>query len=415
MVWYRPSTWGESPGQAVERTTRDLDLTTERRLLLDSGAYPRWSDVSAGRALIVGASEERALALVPVFAAVALISDTISTLPLKTYRDLGDVRQRAPQAQLFLQLERAGQLTPWLHQCLTSLLLRGNAYGEIVQRDGYEFPTQIEWLNPDGLVYDASDLNRRGWRVGNRLIPERNVVHVPWFTLPGRREGLSPIGRFRMTIEAGHQAAAYGHEWFNNGGFPPGTFKNTQQTVPQDEADVIKVRLARAITSRQPLVYGSDWEYSAVTVPPSEAQFIEAQRLNATQIAGIYRVPPEMIGGETGRSMTYQNVEQQQINFVQMTLRPWLVLLERAFSSLLPERQYVRFNADAIIRADTLTRHQVYEISRRIGLRSLDELRGLEELEPLPNGGGADYLTPPAVVETPGPDNVRPIGRQRPA
>ena len=57
---------------------------------------------------------------------------------------------------------------------------------------------------------------------------------------------------------------------------------------------------------------------------------------------------------------------------------------------------------DAPVRADLLTRHRVYEINRKIGLRSIDEIRILEDLEPLPNGEGADYTPLSKPAPSPG-------------
>jgi HK97 family phage portal protein len=387
---------------------------------LDGLSVPTWAEVSAGQVGLVEGTEQRALSLVPVFASVRLLAGTVSTLPLKTYRDVDGEKVRAPQARLFADLEKSGRLVPWLHACVTSMAMRGDGLGRIVDRDGYGFPTQIEWLDPTNIRFDYGTPHdpRIGWRLGTSLVPESDMLHIPWFTLPGRKMGLSPIAAFAATINSGIEANKYAADWFRAGGFPTGTFQNTAQTLTREQATEVKARFRQSIAAREPLVYGNDWAYNPVTVPPNEAQFIEAQRLNATQIAAIYGIPPEMIGGETGRSMTYANVEQQQIQFVMMTLRPWLVKLEHAFSAILPDRQYVRFNADALIRADTKTRHEVYEIARRIGSLNLDEIRALEERPSLPNGEGQAFL-PAAPTATPAPDevpdNVRSISWERPA
>lgn len=391
---------------------------------LDGLSVPTWSEVSAGHVGLVGGTEQRALSLVPVFASVRLLAGTVSTLPLKTYRDVDGDKARAPQSRLFADLEKSGQLVPWLHALVTSMAMRGDGLGRVVDRDGYGFPTQIEWADPSNVWFDYGSPQdpRIGWRIGGALVPESDVLHIPWFTLPGRKMGLSPIAAFASTINGGLDASKYASDWFRAGGFPTGTFQNTDQTLTEQQATTIKARVRRTIAARDPMVYGKDWTYTPVTVPPSEAQFIEAQKLNATHIAAIYGIPPEMVGGETGKSMTYANVEQQQIQFVMMTLRPWLVKLEHAFSAILPDRQYVKFNADALIRADTKTRHEVYEISRKIGLRNVDELRALEDLPSIP--GGDDYtplganLTPPGQPTSGSavPDNVRSINAwERPA
>jgi HK97 family phage portal protein len=202
---------------------------------------------------------------------------------------------------------------------------------------------------------------------------------------------LSPIAAFAATLNTGLYAQAYGNDWFEGGGFPPGQMRNTVQgAITQQQADEIRSRTVASIRDRRPLVTGSDWEYTPITVPPNEAQFIETMRLSATQVANIYGLPPEDVGGNRGNSLTYATVELNQLER-QLALRPWLVVLESVFAAHLPDRQYVKFNADAIVRADMRTRWDTYQIARNIGVRSVDEIRALEDLPPLAGGEGADF------------------------
>ena len=195
--------------------------------------------------------------------------------------------------------------------------------------------------------------------------------------------------------------------WHATGGVPPGTFKNTTQTVDQADAAVIKARLTEAIRTRQPIVYGKDWDYNPITVPAYEAQFIATLRLGATQLAAIYGVPPELIGGETGGSMSYSSPEQRETELIQLTLLPWMSKLESHLSMLTPRGQCVKFDADALIRLDPLTRWAIHEKRRLIGSHNIDEIRNEENLPPLPDGQGQDYtplpiaagvsITPPTI------------------
>jgi HK97 family phage portal protein len=152
-------------------------------------------------------------------------------------------------------------------------------------------------------------------------------------------------------------------------------------------------------------VYGNDWDYNAIAVPPEQAAFIETMKMTATQIASIYGIPAHMIGGgTTGSTLTYSNVEQDMIQFVNLTLRPWLVKLERAFSAIMPARQYVKFNADALVRADAKSRIDLYHWALIDGWRNKDEIRALEDLDPIPDGKGQEYLpTPVDTGNTPAP------------
>jgi HK97 family phage portal protein len=316
---------------------------------------------------------------------------------------------------LFDLLATDGQLVPWLHRCVTSLALRGNAYGLHVSRDGFGFPTAIDWLDPNRVACDDRP-GETGWLVDGRSVPRSDILHIPLFALPGERVGLSPISSFARTVGVGLQAQTYASEWFQAGGFPPGTFRNTAKTITQEEASIIKARTTAAIRSREVLTFGSDWEYTAISVPPEEAQFVETMKMTTNQIASIYGIPPEMIGGESGSSMTYANVEQQQINFVMFTLRPWLVSLETAFSSILPERQYVKFNSDALIRADLKTRWEVNKLRVDMGAASINEIRLQEDQPPLPKGGdefGPKPLPAAPQQQPPNQDEASPTPLRR--
>jgi HK97 family phage portal protein len=345
-------------------------------------------------------TQDRALMLAPVFAAVRILAGTVSTLPLKAYRQAGPDRLPARLPELFLRLSQDGELVPWLHRATVSLALRGNAYGLVTARDGMGWPTRIDWLNPADVHCDDSRSTIRPdwyWR-GRKIDNPEDLIHIPWFTVPGKVQGLSPIASFALTMNTGLYAQAYGNDWFEGGGFPPGTFRNTEvAVVDQDKADVIKARLVDAIRSRRPVVYGKDWEYNPITVPPNEAQFIETMRLSANQIASIYGLPPEDVGGNRGTSLTYATVELNQLDR-SLAIRPWLVILEQKFAAMVPEGQYVRFNADAIIRTDVKTRWEVHQLAVGMGARSLDEVRKLEDLPPLPNKQGEEFNTPAAVA-----------------
>jgi HK97 family phage portal protein len=232
------------------------------------------------------------------------------------------------------------------------------------------------------------------------------VLHIPWFKIPGKVKGLSPIEAYAATVDTGLQAQAYANGWFAAGGVPPGKFKNTQQMVSQEQAEIVRDRLVAAIRSRRPIVYGSDWEYEPITIPPEQAQFVQTMRMNATQIAAIYGIPPEEIGGEAGGSLTYNTVEQNSIRLSSRTLRPWLVRLERKFFSVLPSRQYIKFNADAMVRADIKTRYETYQIAASIGLLSDDEMRALEDRQPLPP---SDKPQPEPQPQAQPADSARPL------
>lgn len=385
--------------------------------------------------------QDGALRLAPVYACVRVLADGVAKLPLQQYRDLGDRKVKMPAGQLLSKPSAYGNLYDWLFIAMTSLALHGNAYGLITARDGYGYPTSVEWLPPDAVhVEDTTPWNpaKAQFFYYGRQVNREDLVHVRAFALPGRTAAVSPLRSFQLLIESGQSALEYGDGWYRSGGFPPGTFQNSQYEVDDEQSVIIKRRLVNAMRRREPLVYGRDWEYKAVSVPPNEAQFIEAQQLTATQIASIYGVMPRKAGGIHGDSMTYSNVAMDQLNEITETLDPWLVRFETALKDCLPAQQYASFNRDARIRYDITTRYNVYGKARDIGVLNVDEVRELEEREPIPKpkdaddydgqdytplqiqvaaargikeiigegagpGGGGTVETGPAALKTPGP------------
>jgi HK97 family phage portal protein len=346
---------------------------------------------------------QRAMALVPVWSSIRLLADNAASLPLQAYRRMDDgtgVPMNNPPS-LIAAPSAVSNRHQWIHQAVLSLALRGNAYGLVTARDGFGYPTSIEWLNPDEVHVDETQPTLPVFYWRGKPIPRGDVFHIPWMVLPGHVVGISPVTAFANTLGVGLAATRYGESWFDNGGTPPATFQNVRETVSTDEAREIRDRTVAAMKSRKPLVFGSDWKFEALKVTPEESQFIGTMKLNATQVAAIYGVPPEKVGGERGSSMTYASVEQESIDFVQYSLRPWLVLLEQAISDVLPDRQYVRFNVDALIRTDIKTRYEAHALALQNGWKNVDEVRAVEDLQPLPHGQGTVYRPQVEVPITP--------------
>jgi HK97 family phage portal protein len=347
-----------------------------------------------------------AMGLPALYAGVKLLADNAASLPLRVYTQFtgpdGYPKHRLwGGPTIFDKPSVIGTLFDWISQAMVSVLLQGNAWGFITGKDGYGFPTGIEWIPPEDVyvleppdLRTANPLKARVFVYGREVQwfgPDSEVFHIRGITLPGRVEAISPIRAFALTISAGKEAQRYGTSWYEGGGFPPGTFQNAEMEVNAAQAAEIRAMLVQSLRRREPLVYGRDWDYKPVTVPPSEAQFIEAMQLNATQIAAILNLPPDRLGGTRGDSLTYSTSEQSTLQIIE-ALRPWLVRFEQSFFDLLPRNRFTRFYTDALLKTDLEARSSIYQTWRNIGLRTADEIRELEDLPPLEHGIGAEEM-----------------------
>lgn len=128
-----------------------------------------------------------------------------------------------------------------------------------------------------------------------------------------------------------------------------------------------------------------------IEVSGTHAHVTEGLVTHNTQVAAILNLPPDRLGGKKGDSLSYANQQDSALQIIE-ALRPWLVRLEYAFSDLLPRNRFVRFYTDALLKTDLETRVKIYQIQRNIGLRTVDEIRELEDLAPFPGSVGDEPM-----------------------
>jgi HK97 family phage portal protein len=327
-----------------------------------------------------------------VWACVSLLTDLVSTLPIDTYRAQGAARVALPTPALLAAPSATVSPITWRRQVMASLLLRGNAYGLIARRDRMNYPTQIEIVAPDSVQVTTNSDGTLTYRVNGITLNPQNVWHLAAYVMPGSPIGLSPIQYAAQSIGLGLDAEEFGAEWFANGAHPSSVL-STDQEVTEAKAKIIKERFRQAASSREPVVLSYGVRYEPIQIAPNESQFLETTRANVATIARYFRVPPEMIGGEAGNSLTYANVEQRAMDLLTYTVGPWVARLDEAFSALLPSSNYVRHNVDALLRVDLKSRYDAHGLALRTGWKSVNEVRALEDLAPIADGD--QYLWPP--------------------
>jgi HK97 family phage portal protein len=212
--------------------------------------------------------------------------------------------------------------------------------------------------------------------------------HQRAYVVPGRLMGLSPITHHATTIGQGIAAARFGQQWFEDGAHPSGILSN-EQALNKEQARTAKERFMAALRgTREPVVLGQGWKFQAIQVIPEESQFLETQKYTAAECARIYGPGvAEILGYETGGSMTYANVEQQGLNLLTYALDRWLTRTEHMFTALLPAGQFVKINRAALTRTDLLTRYKAHALSLQNRWAVPNEVRQIEDMPPTPWGG----------------------------
>jgi len=338
-------------------------------------------------------TQDSSLKLSAVYAAVRLISDTVSTLPLDQFirRDGARVPFRPREEWVARPSMHMPRTTFW-QQVMVSLLLDGNAFVHVM-RDTDGSVLELAVLNPKKV----NPVRRADGRVefrteyGQRVLGPDEVLHLTELLLPGDVRGVSRIEEASESLGLGLALEEYAARFFGNGAYAggiiewPGEINQEQAKTLVDSWEAGHKGLRR---SHRPAVLYGGAKFNQATVDPTQSQLIEERRFAIEEVARIFRVPQFMLGVATPGSVSYSSVEQQQLFFAQHTIQPYVQKLEDAFSSLLlNDRSFLKFNLNSLVRADFATRMAGYSTALAAGWMSVNDVRGFEDLRPVDEGG----------------------------
>ncbi|WP_433252889.1 phage portal protein [Streptosporangium sp. CA-135522] len=351
------------------------------------------------------ASTEASLQKIAVWASVALLAGTGGMLPIDAYTGKGAAKREIDLPNWMEDPAGDGHgLGDWIYQLITSYALRGNGYGLVIGRDRTGLPTQVVLQHPDDVsVRRDQTTGMPQWRVSGETVSAAEMWHSRAHPMPGRLLGLSPIAHHMLTIGLGLSVLRFANQWFDDGAHPTGLLKTTG-ALDEKKARVAKARFLAAVAGRrEPLVLGGDWEFKPIQIAPEESQFLETSGMTSAECCRIFGPGlAEIIGYETGGSMTYQNIEQRNLQLLIYALDPHLTRIERALTRMLPPGIYVRFNRAALLRTDIITRFRAYQLAIRNHIQAPSEARELEDLPPMTDAQHAEFtaLLPAASDDT---------------
>jgi len=373
----------------------------EKRAVFAEPPIPRPGSTASTFASVNLAAAESSLQKVAIWAAVNLIASLTATLPVDVYEGTGATQREVPAPRVLLDPAGDGYgRIDWTYQYMLSLLLRGNSNGQVAARDRLGNPTQIVLYHPDqvqGWRDEKTGLPQ--WRVAGQTVDDASDMwHQRVYSVPGRLMGLSPVAFHAQTIGLGISALRFGSQWFADGAHPTGLLVN-ENALDAKQARTAKDRFMAALRgTREPVVLGQGWKYQQIQVAPEESQFLETQKYTSADCARIYGPGlPEILGYDTGGSMTYANVEQRSLDLLTYTLDPWLVRVENMWTELLPGEQYARINRGALARTDLLTRYRAHALALQNRWKVVNEVREIEDMRPVAWGDTPTEAAAPKV------------------
>lgn len=354
-------------------------------------------------------NDESALRHSAVWACLRLRASLISTLPVDIYRKgaygFADVEVTKPPFFVNPGGSRGVDFMEWVYNTQFDLDRAGNSIGIIRERNGFGLPSVIELVPLAWVTVNIKDNLLVEYYIRGQPYPPNQIWHERQYTVAGFHLGLSPIMFAAWAIGEHLSIQDFAISWFTTGGIPRGHLQNSVlSTISNDQADTIKARLKETVSTGDALVTGKDWEYKMVQAEQTGNEWIEARKLGQTDISRFFDCPADLIDAAvSGSAVTYVNVTQRNMQFLTMALGPAVIRRENALNRMLPARQFCKFNTDAMLRMDPLSRAQMINTQVQGRLLAPSEARLLDDKPPLTEAQIAEFdrFWPPRVPMQP--------------
>ena len=352
----------------------------------------------------VSMDQSKSLKIGAVYAAVRLLSDTVSTLPVDTFiRINGERVPYRPRPAWVYNPDSGTSKDDFLQQVMVSLLLDGNAFIRVYRATSGPnagLPTALVVLDPTAVEIRR---NRDGeieyLHNYKTVIARGDMLHITELKKPGSLRGVSRIDELKDTLGMAQALTDFASRFFGQGSVTSGIIE-TPSMISKEQALELKTTFEASHRgldkSHRVGVLGGGSKFVKTGVDPDQAQMLESRQFAVEEICRIFRIPPHMLQVNVAGSMSYASVEQNAIQFSQYTLRPYVSKIETALTSLLPGDAFYRINMDGLLRGDFQTRMSGYSTAIQMGAFSINDVRRLEDLSPV--DGGDEHRVPLANV-----------------
>jgi HK97 family phage portal protein len=347
----------------------------------------------------VNINSNTAFEVVAFWSAVSLISDTIATLPVDSFiRQDGNRRPYRPRPAWVDQPDVDMTRQAHYQQVLVSLLVNGNSYTRVFRNSNGDV-VNLVCLDPSTVEVRRSAIGRKIFIVKGeeKALDSESIVHITDLIQPGSLTGLSRVERLKEALGLSSAMQSFAARFFGSGATTQGIIEYPGNLTPEqaknlrDGFDSAHRGFRRAHKTG---VLSGGASYKQTTVPNDAAQFLESRRFSVEEIARAFNIPLSMMG--VPGTQSYASVEQNAIQFVTHTLRPYIEKLEWAYSRLLPVEAFLAFNTNGLLRGDFNSRISAYATGLQSGFMSVNDVRKLEDMSPAE--GGDQYRVPLANI-----------------
>lgn len=355
----------------------------------------------AGLENVASMSTKKALTFSAVWAAIRLLSESVSGLPISVYKkDANGDKTEDTSSPLYTLLKYKpntymNKIT-FFEKIMMDLLCNGNSYVRIV-RNGAATPVELLCLDYDNVDILIQN-NYLYYQVSKKeTYDSSDILHFKLITEDGIT-GLSPITQNAKAINWGMDVEEFGRKFFTNGASMTGVLE-TSRSLSTEAIDRLKNSFNQTYSgiknSSKTAVLEEGLTFKPISVSAEQAQFLSSRTFSIEEVARIFNIPPHLLK-DLSRS-SFNNIEQQGAEFVIYSLMPYISKIEEEFNLKLFKRNelgksFVEFNVMGLLRGSVNDRSNFYKSMFGIGVMSINEIRRKENMNAIE--GGDEHFMP---------------------
>jgi HK97 family phage portal protein len=256
------------------------------------------------------------------------------------------------------------------------LITRGNAYAEIVP-DGAGRVAELWPIHPANVSWDRDKSDNLFYRVYNHDGTTTTLRRDQMFHLRGLGGdgvwGYSVIRMARESLGLTKATEMFGATFFGNGAKPGGVLEHParlSQKVKDELRENVQAIHGGPEHANKLAIFEEGMKYHQISIPPEDAQFLQTRVHQVVEVARWLNISPTKLR-DLSRS-TFSNAEQETLDFVMFTLRPWLrrwkaEILRSLISPLERTQQFAQHVIEELLSADIASRYNAYAVGREKG------------------------------------------------
>lgn len=328
-----------------------------------------------------------------VFSVITRLANTISTLPVHEYCNYSE-RHDGVADLLTYQANPSMSAFQLLNQMEVSRDTEGNAYA-LIERDQQGTPIALWPIDPRTVVVKKNLDDNSIWYDINSdefhmLVFNTEVIHVKHISPLTGVLGISPLDVLQGTLKFSGAAQEFSlSEMDKKDSY---IIKYDRSVSPENRQAMINDFVRMIKENGGAVVQEKGFEYERFQSDFQPGDLSTAEGITRSRVANVYNVPIQFLNQQ--QTTTSENNEELMSQFVQMTVLPIVKQYESEFNRklLTPSQRergfYFKFNINGLLRGDTASRTNFYQMMIRNGIATSNDLRKLEDLPPTDNVNG---------------------------